>query len=98
VASIAIVSLFGWLVRFAKADQVGRNHAKSGRNHWSDHMAIKIAPAGLTMHHQHHWRIARAFIDIVDPQFGAVTRICDFQIVRRKGKIGDSGKGCIGGA
>ena len=47
------------------------------------------------MHHQHHRRIARAFIKIMHAQPGAILRVDDLGIVRREREIADAGKGFV---
>jgi hypothetical protein len=72
MAGIAIVGFFGWLVRFAEANKIGRDNPKACRNDRPNHVAIQIAPAWLAMHHQHNRRIARPFIHIMHAQWRAI--------------------------
>ncbi len=101
MACVGVVALLGWFVAATETHQVGGDHPMPGRNEHGDHVAVEVAPGGLTVHQQYRGGIGRALVEVVHPH-GATVRFIGLNLGVVRGKrvadqVGEPVVGCAHG-
>jgi hypothetical protein len=92
-----VVLAGGRLVGPAEADQVRREHAQPGAGEDRDHVPVQVAPRRLAVHAEHDRSVARALVDVVDPQRAAVS-VGNLGVVGLEGVAGQIPEPLVGRA